>query len=133
MDAASLANLIPWTQETAPKSPGRTNPAKRAAGEACWKGLLADFLVNGIDAIVAFRTANPGGYVQLVASGLPAETKIEATIHTGPLLTLAQAADMAESIIESSRRSTAGASGTDPVRDSEPTGLPAGVVALHDS
>src|SRR5215471_11171451 len=54
---------------------GRTNHAKREAGERCWKALLADFIAEGEAAIARFREANPGGYVQLVASGLPSETK----------------------------------------------------------
>ena len=48
------------------------------------------------------------------------ESKIDAMVRHGPLLSLEQAVNMSESIIESSRRTALSASGTDPVRNSEP-------------
>lgn len=48
------------------------------------------------------------------------EQKIDATIRTGPLLSVAQAAEMAEAMIESAGRTTAGAGSPSPVRHSEP-------------
>jgi len=51
-------------------------------------------------------------------------TVIESTVRTGPLLSLEQAAEMAEAVIEESRiRAAVGASQPDSVHDSEPAGL----------
>lgn len=105
---------------------GNSNPAKRAAGAAAWRALLADFEENGVDAILAMREANPTAYVQLVASGLPAEKALDLTVRKVESLMEEQARMMAESYLESKRRSAAGPVGADPVHDSVPTGLPTG-------
>lgn len=108
----------PATQFKPGNAGGGRNPSKRKAGELCWDALFEDWQINGAEAIVAYRTANPGGYVQLVASGLPTEKEI--TVRTGELLSVEQAAEMAEAMIESAGRTTAGTSSAGPVRNSEP-------------
>jgi hypothetical protein len=105
---------------------GRTNPAKRAAGEACWKALLADFEANGAEAVERLRAEHPKEYVTLVASGLPQETKTDLNVHKVESLHEEQARWMAESYIESRKRAAASEVGADPVHASVPAGLPTG-------
>lgn len=111
-------NPNPETRFAPGNAGGGRNPSKRKAGEKCWDALLADFQVHGVEAIIAYREANPMGYVNLVASGLPLEKDI--TVRTGELLSLEQAAQMAEEMVESAKRTTAGTSSADPLRHSEP-------------
>lgn len=48
------------------------------------------------------------------------ETKLDGIVRHGPLLTLEQAAEMAEAVIERGRRTTVSASEPDSVHDSKP-------------
>jgi hypothetical protein len=48
------------------------------------------------------------------------ESKIDAVVRHGQLLSLEQAVNMSEAIIESTRRTAPSTSGADPVRHSEP-------------
>ena len=105
---------------------GRHNPAKRTAGEKCWAALRDDFEVNGVAAIEAMREANPVAYVQLIASGLPAEKAIDLNVRTAESLHDEQARMIAESYLETVRRATAGAEGSDSVHAELPAGLPTG-------
>lgn len=104
---------------------GRTNPAKRAAGESCWKALLADFTKHGVKAIRDMRENKPEQYVTLVASGLPAEKSIDLNVRNHESLSDEQSRLMAEEILErSKRRLTASAGGANPIHDSVPARLP---------
>ena len=123
---SSLAYLKPFAPGQSGNPAGRTNPAKRAAGEACWKALLADFEANGAEAVERLRTEHPREYVALVASGLPAETKADLTVRKGETIHEEQARLIAETFIESRRRAAAVAVEPDPVHGSVPAGLPTG-------
>lgn len=104
-------NPSPATRFKPGNAGGGLNPAKREAGATCWKELLADFTENGAAAIIAMREANPTAYVQLVASGLPAEKNIDITTRHVESLSEEQARMMAETIIEQSQRRLAPSSG----------------------
>ena len=102
---------------------GGRNPAKRAAGQACWDALLADFKEFGIPSIIAFREAFPAAYVTLVASGLPIESRREIEVRRVESLSEEQARMMAEEIIaqyvnDDDGSISAGASGVDTLHDS---------------
>lgn len=105
---------------------GRHNPAKRLAGEACWKALRDDFMENGVDAIIEMRTKKPEAYIALVASGLPAEKALDVTVRKAETLLEEQARLMAESYLESKRRAAAGSPEPNTVHDSVQAGLPTG-------
>lgn len=105
---------------------GRHNPAKRLAGEACWKALRDDFEANGVEAIIEMRTKKPEAYVALVASGLPAEKALDLTVRKAESLLEEQARLMAESYLESKRRAAVGSPEPDSVHDSVSPGLPTG-------
>lgn len=122
MANAGHANLIPAKPGEVRNPNGRTDHNKRTAGEKCWKALRDDFEVNGVQAIIDFRTNNPGAYVQLAASGLPAESKV---IHErAESLTEEQARMMAEEYVDRAQRGIA-ASPPEPigVHDSLQAGL----------
>lgn len=125
VNPASLANLRSVKPGQVLNPEGRTNPAKREAGEKCWKALLEDFVEHGVQAIIDFREANPGAYVQLAASGLPAETKHDLNIHRAESLTEEQTRMMAEEYIEQAKRVAAQLCAPEPVgvHDSLPSGL----------
>ncbi len=111
---------------------GGRNPAKRAAGQACWEALLADFGEHGVQAIIDMRTAKPEQYVSLVASGLPAEKAIDLTVKHAESLSDEQSRLMAEEILERHKRRTASAGLTASVHDSVSTGLPTGPTSPQD-
>ena len=119
-------NLKPFQPGQSGNPLGRHNPAKRLAGEACWKALRDDFEANGVQAIIEMREKKPEAYVALVASGLPVEKAIDLTVNRVESLMEEQARLMAESYLESKRRSAAGPVGADPVHNSVQAGLPTG-------
>lgn len=127
---ASLSNLRSFKPGESGNLAGRTNPAKRAAGESCWKALLEDFTKHGVKAIVKMRATKPEQYVALVASGLPAEKAIDLNVRTAESLNEQQARMMAEEYLASCV--AVGAQGADPVHAGVPARLPSRTTTPKD-
>jgi hypothetical protein len=58
---------------------GRPKGSRNKLGEAFIEALHEDFADHGAVAITNMRTADPGGYVRVIAGLLPKEFKIETT------------------------------------------------------
>lgn len=73
------AKVMPEGVRFAAGNPGRPKGSRNKLGEAFIEALHDDFNANGVTAIETMRTADPGGYVRVIAGLLPKEFKIETT------------------------------------------------------
>lgn len=69
----------PREHQFKPGNPGRPKGSRNKLGEAFIEALHDDFQRDGVVAIQTMRSADPGGYVRVIASLLPKEFKIETT------------------------------------------------------
>jgi len=67
------SGLKPFKPGQSGNPAGRPKGARSKLGEAFIDALLADWKVNGVEALVAMREEKPADYVKVVASLLPKE------------------------------------------------------------
>jgi hypothetical protein len=76
-DETKPNNEKPWLFKPGNPGGGRPKGSRNKLGEAFIEALHADFNEHGEVAIQTMRTADPSGYVRVIAGLLPKEFKIE--------------------------------------------------------